>query len=287
MNREGIRLNLRSIRNLKTLPVIVLRIQEMAADVGSSANQLAEVVAQDQATSAKVLNLANSAFYGFSRKISTIRQAVVVLGFDTIRSLALSVAVYDTFSEPSGVVSFDREAFWMHSIGCGTASRLISKEMELRDGGTYFSAGLLHDLGKMILDMHFGDQYRDVVAQIAASGRPAWHVEQELLDIDHSEVGGLLAQQWKFPEVLVNPISFHHDPLSAHSEFLRATLVVHLGDILARRADIGMGHEARVPEPVDLVYSELGLSDDQLDRIEVDLEEEKDSILEFLSLLGG
>ena len=106
MNREGIRLDLRNIRNLKTLPVIAIRIQEVATDAGASANQLAEVVAQDQATSAKVLSLANSAFYGFSRKISTIRQAVVVLGFDTIRSLALSVAVYDTFSEPSGVVNF-------------------------------------------------------------------------------------------------------------------------------------------------------------------------------------
>jgi len=287
VNREGIRLDLRNIRNLKTLPVIAIRIQEVATDAGASANQLAEVVAQDQATSAKVLSLANSAFYGFSRKISTIRQAVVVLGFDTIRSLALSVAVYDTFSEPSGVVNFDREAFWMNSIGCGTASRLVAKEMELRDRGTYFSAGLLHDLGKIILDMHSSDQYRDVVAQVAASGRPARDVELELLDIDHSEVGGLLAQQWKFPEVLVNPISFHHDPLSANPEFLRETLVVHLGDILARRADIGMGTESRVPEPVDLVYSELGLSDDQIDRIEVDLEEEKDPILEFLSLLSG
>jgi len=108
--------------------------------------------------------VSDSAFYGFARKISTVRQAVVVLGFDTIRSLALSVSVYETFSESAGRNSFDREAFWMHSIGCGTAARLIAKVLGFRDGGTFFSAGLLHDMGKMVLDMHFNEEYSNLLA---------------------------------------------------------------------------------------------------------------------------
>lgn len=287
MSREGIRLDIRNIRNLRTLPVIVMRIQEVASDSGATALQLAEVVAQDQATSAKVLNLANSAFYGFSRRIATIRQAVVVLGFDTIRSLALSVAVYETFAEPSGVASFDREAFWIHAISCGTASRIIAKELRFRDGGTFFSAGLLHDLGKMILDMHFSDHYRKVVAEMASTEQSARDVELAMLDIDHAEVGGLLAKQWKFPDVLINPIAFHHEPASANQDFLRETLVVHLGNILAKRMDLGMGHKTENEVPVDLVESHLNLDQDQIVRIEADLEKEQTSIIEFLTLLSG
>ncbi len=287
MSREGIRLDIRNIRNLRTLPVIVMRIQDVASDSGASAHQLAEVVAQDQATSAKVLNLANSAFYGFSRRIATIRQAVVVLGFDTIRSLALSVAVYETFAEPSGVASFDREAFWMHAISCGTASRIIAKELKFRDGGTFFSAGLLHDLGKMILDMHFSEQYRKVVDEMASTKKSARNVELAMLDIDHAEVGGLLAKQWKFPDVLVNPIAFHHDPVSANQDFLQETLVVHLGNILAKQMDLGIEHEAEAEAPIDLVESHLNLTQDQIARIEADLEQEQASIIEFLTLLSG
>ena len=144
MDREDIRLGIRNIKNLPTLPVIVSRILEVADDSGASANELAELVARDMSVSAKVLNLANSAFYGFSRRITTIPQAVVVLGFDTVRSLALSVSVFDSLSRNTSDVSFDREAFWIHSIGCGTASRLIAKELGFRDTGTFFVAGLLH-----------------------------------------------------------------------------------------------------------------------------------------------
>jgi len=143
MDREDIRLGIRNIKNLPTLPVIVSRILEVADDSGSSANELAELVARDMSVSAKVLNLAISAFYGFSRRITTRPRAVVVLGCDTVRSLALSVSVFAALKNDTNEVSFDREAFWIHSIGCGTASRLIAKELKYRDTGTFFVAGLL------------------------------------------------------------------------------------------------------------------------------------------------
>ena len=130
MDREDIRLGIRNIKNLPTLPVIVSRVLEVADDSGSSANELADIVSKDMSVSAKVLNLANSAFYGFSRRITTIPQAVVVLGFDTVRSLALSVSVFETLKQTTDDVSFDREAFWIHSIGCGTSARLIESKRD-------------------------------------------------------------------------------------------------------------------------------------------------------------
>ena len=193
MDREDIRLGIRNIKNLPTLPVIVSRILEVADDTGSSANELAELVSRDMSVSAKVLNLANSAFYGFARRITTIPQAVVVLGFDTVRSLALSVSVFESLSKSSGEVSFDREAFWIHSIGCGTASRLTAKALSYRDTGTFFVAGLLHDLGKVILDTYFSEQYSEVVQEMVEEERSALDVETDILNIDHAAVGGLLA----------------------------------------------------------------------------------------------
>ena len=150
MDREEIKLAIRNIKNLPTLPIIVTRILRVATDSGSSANELAELISRDMSVSAKVLNLANSAFYGFSSRIATIPQAVVVLGFGTVRSLALGVSVFDTMHQAAGGKSFDREAFWIHSIGCGTACKLIARTLGQKDIGTPFVAGLLHDLGKLI-----------------------------------------------------------------------------------------------------------------------------------------
>lgn len=287
MDREDIRLGIRNIKNLPTLPIIVTRVLEVADDSGSSANELAEIVARDMSVSAKVLNLANSAFYGFSRRITTIPQAVVVLGFDTVRSLALSVSVFETLSHTNEAVSFDREAFWIHSIGCGTAARLVAKDLGYRDAGTPFVAGLLHDLGKVILDTYYHDLYQEVVEEMADEERSALDAETDILDIDHSEVGGWLAARWKFPDVLVNPIACHHNIMAADEKYLKDTLIVHLANVLTKRAGIGLCYESDIHAPHDMVESELRLSGDRITHIEIELQNEKDQIQEFFNYLAN
>jgi putative nucleotidyltransferase with HDIG domain len=287
MDREDIRVGIRNIKNLPTLPVIVSRVLEVAVDSGSSANELAEIVSRDMSVSAKVLNLANSAFYGFARRITTIPQAVVVLGFDTVRSLALSVSVFETLSQADQEVSFDREAFWVHSIGCGTAARVVAKELGFRDTGTFFVAGLLHDLGKVILDTYFNELYQEVVEDMVEEERSALDAETDILDIDHAEVGGWLAARWKFPEVLVNPIATHHNPMAAEEEFFKESLIVHLANIVTKREGIGLCYETDIPDPSDLVNSELKISQDQIQSLSEKLREEKDQITEFFSQLSG
>ncbi len=287
MDREDIRLGIRNIKNLPTLPVIVSRILEVADDSGSSANELAELVARDMSVSAKVLNLANSAFYGFSRRITTIPQAVVVLGFDTVRSLALSVSVFETLSRNSKEVSFDREAFWIHSIGCGTASRLIAKSLGYRDTGTFFVAGLLHDLGKVILDTYFSAHYAEVVQEMIEEERSALEAETDILNIDHAEVGALLAARWKFPEILINPISAHHNLMIAEEQFLKESIIVHLANILTKRCGIGLCYEAVIARPNELVQTRLKLKNAQIAKLESDLKAEQDEINEFFSYLTG
>ena len=286
MDRDDIRLAIRNIKNLPTLPVIVSRILEVAGDSGSSANELVELVARDMSVSAKVLNLANSAFYGFSRRITTIPQAVVVLGFNTVCSLALSVSVFESLSDSSGDVSFDREAFWIHSIGCGTASRLVAKELGYRDTGTFFVAGLLHDLGKVILDTYFSEQYAEVVEEMVEEERSALDAEKDILDIDHAEVGAWLAARWKFPEILATSIAAHHNLIAAKEEFIKEAVIVHLANVLTKRAGIGLCYESVIQDPSDMVASELKLSNDQVAKIAQDLQSERDQINEFFSYLS-
>ena len=287
MDREDIRLSIRNIKNLPTLPVIVSRVLEVADDSGSSANELADIVSHDMSVSAKVLNLTNSAFYGFARRITTIPQAVVVLGFDTVRSLALSVSVFETLRNSEEGVSFDREAFWIHSIGCGSAARLVAKELQYRDTGTFFVAGLLHDLGKVILDTYFNDVYQEVVEDMVEDERSALDSETDILDIDHAEVGGWLATRWKFPEVLVTPIACHHNPVGADEKFFREALIVHLANILTKREGIGLCYETEIQDPSDLVGSELSLPKQRVLGLQESLRGEKEQINEFFSQLSG
>ena len=246
---------------------------------------MADIIAHDQSVSAKVLNLANSAFYGFSRRIATIPQAVVVLGFDTVKSLALGVSVFGSLQQKVGKVSFDREQFWMHSIGCAEGARLVAKSQGLKDVGTPFVAGLLHDIGKVILDTHFNDQYQDVMEEMIDEGRSAVDVETDVLNIDHAEVGGWLSTRWKFPDALIVPITYHHNLVGGEGENLNFALMVHLANILTKKNDIGLNHELEIPEPSDMVEEVLGLDEQKVNSISEELSNAKSYIQEFFRYL--
>ena len=263
------------------------RILEVADDAGTSAKELADIIVHDQSVSAKVLNLANSAFYGFSRRITTIPQAVVVLGFDTVKSLALGVSVFGSLQQKVGKVSFDREQFWMHSIGVAEGAKLVAKSQGLKDVGTLFVAGLLHDIGKVILDTHFNDQYQDVMEEMIDDGRSAVDVETDVLNIDHAEVGGWLSTRWKFPDVLIVPITYHHNLIGGEGENLNFALMVHLANILTKKNDIGLNHELEIPEPSDMVEEVLGLDEQKVESISEELNNAKSHIQEFFRYLKG
>ena len=287
MDREDVRLAIRNIKNLPTLPAIVGRILEVADDASASARELAEIIQHDQSVSAKVLNLANSAFYGFSRRIATIPQAVVVLGFDTVKSLALGVSVFQSLSQKVGRMSFDREKFWVHSVGCAAAAKIVAKNLGLRDVGTPFVGGLLHDIGKVILDTHFNERYQEAMAEMIEEGRSAVDVEMDVLSIDHAEVGGWLAARWKFPDSLVAPIAYNHNLLGAHGEGLNYAVMVHLANYLTKLNGIGLNCESGLIEPSDMVERVLGIGPLKVNAISAELQGEKEYVQKFFQYLKG
>lgn len=236
-----------SIIGLPTLPTVITQMIGLIDNPKTSARDVARLIATDQALTAKILKLANSAFYGFPRKISTVNHAVVVLGFETVKSLGLSVSVLERFAGGgSGETSFDRQRFWEHSIACGVATRLLSNKLRYRVPGEAFAAGILHDIGKLILSQYFSEEFAQVMAMVQEQEIYIGKAEEAILGVTHAEIGCWLAEKWNLPKQLVDAIAFHHAPgrLERGAEL---PSLVHLADFLARRERIGDGGGTRLP----------------------------------------
>lgn len=220
-----------------TLPAIVARVLEVLNQPNASADDAARLIGQDLALSAKVLRLANSAFYGIPRSIASVDQAIVILGFQTVRSLVMSASVMKLMGKGSG--HLDRRAIWRHSVATALISRIVVRKFGRRlglDVEAAFMASLLHKIGILILDGTEAHDYRKVLEDAAGENAPALpELERLHLEIDHPTVGGMLAERWGLPEELREPIAFHLAPASSPNQQELAA-VVHLSSYLAEAA---------------------------------------------------
>ena len=288
IGRDEIRALLLNIKDLPTLPTVVARIFEVVGQEKSGARDLASVISHDQSISAKVLNLANSAFYGFSRRVRTIDQAVVLLGFNTVKGLALSASVFKTLSDIDiGEIAFDRRQFWIHAIACAVGAKLIARQLRWADTETPFVAGVLHDVGKVVMDGYLHDLYVDVVIRASFEEKPVYQIEKEELHLDHAEVGGWLTERWHFPDELVDPIRYHHHSISAGQDDADLIAAVHLADTLAKREGIGLAYESQTTAATRSAMGKLKVRDEDFDSYGVTLRAQREEIEQFFSTLSG
>jgi putative nucleotidyltransferase with HDIG domain len=233
-------------RDLPTLPIVATNILEHTNNPKSSALQISRIIRQDPALASRVLRMANSAFYGFPGKISTISRAVIILGFDALRNIVLASSVFEMFPARKTGTDFDPEGFWMHSIGCAVTSKVIGKKMGMQNLEEVFLCGLLHDIGKLVLHKYYEKGFSGVLHLIKEKEILMRDGEQELLGVDHAEVGGKLAEKWNLPKIIVAAIRFHHNPPLAHgSEAIAA--IAHSSDILCRAIRIGNAGDRKIP----------------------------------------
>lgn len=225
----------KKLADLPPLPAVVTRIMQTVNDVDSSAEELNRLIAMDQGLSSKVLRIVNSAYYGFPKRISTLTQAVVILGYTTVRNLVLGVSAFGLLGQKSMPYGLNRGKFWEHSIATGVGGGLIAR-VRLPKTRTApeeaFIGGLLHDIGALFLDSYFPVQYAVAMAFAAREGRTAREAEMMVLGIDHVIVGRRIAEYWNFPGHLVSIIGGHHDPAHA-GEYYDLTAVAHAADWLA------------------------------------------------------
>jgi putative nucleotidyltransferase with HDIG domain len=257
------------IKDLPTLPSVVTKIIEMTEDLKSSAEDIAKVIAMDQALTAKVLRISNSAYYGFGQRISSLDRAVVALGFKIVKNLALSISAFEAFPTSYEEGDFDRRKFWEHAVGCAVISKLLAK----RTGYPHarleevFTAGLLHDIGKVVLDRYFHDEFCSAVRMAVKENIPIIEAEDKVLGINHTEIGHRLAFTWKLPEELQWVIFSHHNPEFALKDARRLVGIVHIGDILCRRKGMGSGGDNVIPPMNENILEIVGLDPNDIEAI--------------------
>jgi len=201
------------LKNLPTLPPVAVKILEVASDENSSRKQITRLVETDQSLTAKILRIANSAFMGVSREVTTVEKATALLGLEFIRSMALSILVVNTF-EAEENEAFRMSEFWHHSFASAIAGELLAKKLQYPRPEEVFVGGLLHDLGKLVLFRWNPDLYGSVVASAKETHSSLLQQEEAQLGIGHPKVAKILMETWKFPEPLVSAAWLHHQPVT-------------------------------------------------------------------------
>ena len=243
---------------LSSLPTIYTRLTEALAKPRVSTGQIAEIIASDSALTARLLRLVNSAFYAFPLRIETVHQAVFLVGTQQIHDLALATSVLRVFPRiPPELV--DMESFWRHSIATGVTARTLATYRNERSAERFFVAGILHDLGRLLLFAARPDAARAALERSRTQGEPLMVAERAVLGYDHSEAGGALLEAWNLPAELQDMVRWHHAPAEAQRH-QREAAVMHVADIISTAMEFGCSGDHAVPALAAGAWEQLGLS---------------------------
>ncbi|RJQ80080.1 MAG: HDOD domain-containing protein [Desulfobacteraceae bacterium] len=258
MNRDQVLKKMRSINNLPTLPIIALEVNRLLQDFDSPLEQLVDLLSKDQSLVLKILRLVNSSFYGFKSKVKSVGHAVTLLGYNTVRNAVITVTVIDTLALKKELPEFKIEAFWKHAIQVAVLSRYLGVKTRLALPEDAFTAGLLHDIGKVVLADFFPAELIAILRAAGQDGLAFYDAELKLCSCPHNLIGAYLAQQWMLPETLNQAIQYHH---SASEQASRSSLVVvvNTANNLAHMMNGEKGYQLqldRKPEVIRAVIAE-------------------------------
>lgn len=252
---------LEKIDDLPPLPAVAARVMGMADDDKASAMDLAQVLATDQALTAKLIRISNSAYYGFARRVSTVREAVVMLGFKQVRQVAVGASVMNTFKNGAKADEvFNIDLFWGHSVAVAVAAEALAKKTRAARPEDAFTAGILHDIGRLVLRQTMPREFSEAVRTARDTGMPLHATETERTGYAHDDIGRALGERWKFPPHLVEAVRCHHDErLTPENDGLAGVisqahrLALHYG--LYCGYDVDAGEPG--PLPADLEATEV------------------------------
>ena len=271
------------VEDLPTVPETMQKVLAEIDQASSTAQSLQAIIERDPVITAKILKIANSSFYSPVSEISSVARAIVTMGFKEIRDLVVCFSLTGVFSGNLGFVEFNSRDLWLHAFGVGIASRMIAKRVPGLDPDDIFTAGVLHDLGRLVYCLYFKEELVQVLAEAKNSGVPLNQAE-ETLGLTHAEIGAYLTRCWKLTDLLVNVIRYHHQPQQA-GKFIKEATVVNLADTLIKQLRIGWDGLGETPTAV--IPKVLGLDVHTLKEIAQQLREEREKIIESWGVVLG
>ena len=270
---------------LPSSPDIATKISRVAEDARSCADDIAQVVRKDPSTAARILRLVNSSYFGLRSEVKTLSHAVSMLGIKVIRSVALSVSVVGSFKKMKVPVSFNHRRFWEHSALTGCMARLIAKECRSVDPELAFDVGLMHDIGKLILACYASADFEQVIATAQQNELSFVAAERQIMGTTHAEIGGWLADKWKFAPELVHGIRDHHEKLGGGDDPIVA--VCQFANALSKaKGSRTVGSHEKVTLPKG-VLEKLNIDDAVVTRLFAAADEEIDKSEQLISNMTG
>jgi len=256
-------------------------------DKSSNSQDIAAVIKRDPPLTAKILKVANSAYYGSSTTITSLSRAVVTLGYETIKELVTTVSIVHYFFNSNQHPGADRPGLWLHSVGTAKASQLISENTNIEYPEKAYTLGLLHDIGKILLILSFPDQYAKVTKLAVDKKCQIIIAERELFNVDHTMIGKTLCDIWGLPEEISMTILSHHDLSLAPEKNPELAQIISLGDFMCRKAQIGNPGDNTLIEPPQTCFSILGITPEKInanfDSIFQNLLDQKQEIEDFFA----
>lgn len=274
---------LRKVAQLPPFPVVVQRALQLVADPNSSAQDVVDVIQYDQSITVDVLKLCNSAYFGLRRKVHSLREALVLVGFNQLFGIVLGRQCSHLYGKPHAGYDLQRGELWRHSVAAALLSGIISKRLNRQPSPVLFTATLLHDIGKVILSEFVKDYFDDIARLVEGRSISFSDAEKEILGIDHAQLGGRIITEWKFPKVIVSSVRYHHTPFST-SEQDETVRLTHLCDVIAMLTGIGGGSDGLHYHSYEEAVNHYHLTDADIERFMIQLDDQFGKVKELLNV---
>jgi HD-like signal output (HDOD) protein len=247
------------VTELSSLPEITTRIVDAVENPRATAQDMHEIVKNDPALATKILKVVNSAFYGLPSQVASLDRAIVMLGLSAVKNIALAASLAQMFKGDPITPQFASRDLWRHCISVGVCARLLARRMGTAHADEFFVAGLVHDMGLLVIGQLYRDKLREIAERCSAQPQDYCAAEAEVLGSDHQVFGLALAAKWKFPPALRCSVSYHHDPGALTSDYRKVATVIHVADTVCGKLRYGYYLTAQTQEVTMDMLNFLGI----------------------------